>query len=216
MNHQNYARYLTMYSMFMLNLADSHPEAYALLKKSGFSVARSSIPGCRVPVDMTIEQTMNRHAKTKGGLIGFSMNKSAYYRWCVTKHTKAKYVEATLDIAGLNNNEFSKHKTARPVEIKRSENEVENVMKAFNNFCNPFDEEFSQGLYCLSSGSRIPPDVETDLLNVEQFGKNARDEFINDRLVEKKKSFHDPIHKSKLKTFTTQHATKKLTTSSKK
>ena len=81
-NHHNYSRYIPAY--LMLNLSETHPGAEELLRKNGFSVSRSTVPLSRNPVDITIEQTINCHAKSHGGIIGFSRNYSAYYRWCVT------------------------------------------------------------------------------------------------------------------------------------
>jgi len=85
-DHLHYARYLPLYYVQLCNLDESHPGAKSLLRDSGFSVARSSVPGCRIAVDQTIEQTVNRSAKTAGGLIGFSRNVGAYYRWCLSRH----------------------------------------------------------------------------------------------------------------------------------
>lgn len=112
-NHQNYARYLTTYLLMLLNLPDSHPGADELLRNNGFSVSRSAIPCTRNPVDITIEQTINRHAKCKGGIIGFSKNYSAYYRWCMTRHQRASYVSATLDMANVSTSETASHKDTR-------------------------------------------------------------------------------------------------------
>ncbi|KAK3732160.1 hypothetical protein RRG08_026542 [Elysia crispata] len=72
MDHHNYARYLTVYFISLLNLSDSHPGAESLLRNNGFSVCRSDVPASRTAVDLTIEQTINRHAKTRGGIVGFS------------------------------------------------------------------------------------------------------------------------------------------------
>ena len=44
-----------------------------------------------------------------------------------------------------------------------------------------------------------PTDVETDLLEAEKYGKNSFDEFIRERLIDKTKSFNDPIKKQNLK-----------------
>jgi hypothetical protein len=49
----------------MLCLPNSHPGAEHLLKSSGFSVSRSNVPFCRIPVDLSIEQPYNRDAKSK-------------------------------------------------------------------------------------------------------------------------------------------------------
>ena len=135
----------------MLNLSETHPGAEDLLPNNGFSVSRSSVPSSRNPVDITIEQTINRHAKSHGGIIGFSWNYAAYYRWCTTHHSRAKYVEATLSIVDMTSNETSVHKELRQSQIKSSEVNVKKVIEAFAGFTNPFLAA-SNELYCLSSG----------------------------------------------------------------
>ena len=40
-------------------------------------------------VDHTIEQTLNKDTKTKGGIIGFSLNKGAVQSWILTAHERA-------------------------------------------------------------------------------------------------------------------------------
>ena len=80
MDHQNYARYLTVYLVSFLNLPVNHLGAETLLRSNGFR----DILGSRVPVNMTIEQTINRHAKSRGGIIEFSRNYAAYYQKCLT------------------------------------------------------------------------------------------------------------------------------------
>ena len=100
-DHNNYARYVQVYLMTLMNLPSSHPGSTELLKNNGFSVSRSSVPRSRNAVDITIEQTINRHAKCQGGIIGFSRNYAAYFRWCMTRHHRAKYVEATLQMTDM-------------------------------------------------------------------------------------------------------------------
>ena len=72
MDHPNYALYLTSYVLLLLNLKTTHPGAKEFLEGKGFSVCRSAVPASRVAVDMTIEQTINRHVKSKGGIIGLA------------------------------------------------------------------------------------------------------------------------------------------------
>ena len=48
----------------MLNLEKTHPGAEDLLKNNGFSVNSSDVPSFRNAVDITIEKTINRHAKS--------------------------------------------------------------------------------------------------------------------------------------------------------
>ena len=62
-DHLNYARYLSLKFTELENLPYSHPGAQELLTDKGLSVARSTVPGCRNAVDLTIEQTLNRSGK---------------------------------------------------------------------------------------------------------------------------------------------------------
>ena len=69
-DHPNYARYSAFYLLNMLNLEKTHPGAEDLLKNNGFSVNRSGVTSSRNAVDITIEQTINRHAKSHSGFVG--------------------------------------------------------------------------------------------------------------------------------------------------
>ena len=60
---QNYARYLC-YSLFLVNIEETHPGATQLLKLGAISIARSFIPANRCAVDKTIEETFMQHAKS--------------------------------------------------------------------------------------------------------------------------------------------------------
>ena len=82
-DHPNYARYSAFYLLNTLNLEKTHPGAEDLLKNNGFSVNgfsvnSSDVPSSRNAVDITIEQTINRHAKSHSRIVGFSQNHSAY------------------------------------------------------------------------------------------------------------------------------------------
>ena len=63
----NYACYLPVYLAHMMLLPETHPEAHALLLNGDFGVQRAISHGfSQIPVDQTIEQTLNRGTKTKG------------------------------------------------------------------------------------------------------------------------------------------------------
>ena len=48
---------------FFKTFYETHPGAKGLLEKGALSVARSLLPGCRNPVDLTIAQTFLKHTK---------------------------------------------------------------------------------------------------------------------------------------------------------
>ncbi|GFN93311.1 hypothetical protein PoB_001981700 [Plakobranchus ocellatus] len=98
MNHQNYAKYLSVYYIMLVNLPQQSKD---LLQANGFSLSRSDRPASRTAADMTMEQTINKHAKPSGGIVGFSRSQPAYYTWCVTRHNSAQYVSATYQMANI-------------------------------------------------------------------------------------------------------------------
>ena len=89
---------------------------------------------------------------------------------------------------------FACHKDTRKAKTKQSEEDTNNVVKAINSFINPFEVEDKDVLYCVSSGAAANEGVFQDLLNADELEKRAQNEFITDRLVNKKKSFHAPAH----------------------
>jgi hypothetical protein len=215
-DHQNYAKYLSVYHLTLINLESTHPGARDLLKQNGFSVSRSDIPGTRNAVDITIEQTINRHAKSRGGIIGFSRNFAAYHRWCMTRHLRASYVEATYELAEMSTTDVDRHKDNRQANKTASERDVQKVLTSIENFVNPFCVDNKDALYCISSGSPLEKESEQNILEANKIGQQAHTKFVNERLVEKTISFYAPLRKQKLKTFDDKKKRKKLTTSQKK
>ncbi|GFS20344.1 hypothetical protein ElyMa_006897600 [Elysia marginata] len=197
MNHQNYAKYLSVYYTTLVNLPQ---ESKDLLQANGFSVSRSNTPASRTPVDMTIEQTINKHAKTSGGIVGFSGSLPAYHRWCVTRHNRAQYVSATYQMANIESKICENHKESSLAERKLNENAVTKTVETFKAFLNPFDTD-REHLVCISSGQKVPEDVANDLLKVKDVGKESFEEFLETRLKNKTTKFHNSLTKSKLKTF---------------
>ena len=89
------------------------------------------------------------------------------------------------------------------------------VMNATKNFLNPFDVGDKNGLYLLSSGARVPFEVEKDVMQALTIGEIQKQEFIKERL-EKNVGFSDPIKNLKLKTMTDTKKTIKVKTSQRK
>ena len=86
----NYARYLSVYHAQMTRLEEEHPDIYHHMMEGGFSVQQSaSNPFGRVPVDQTLEETVNKDTQT-ADTKGFSLKSSTlskYYNDCgVQKH----------------------------------------------------------------------------------------------------------------------------------
>ena len=70
---------------------------------TNFSVQRQDNHGfSAVACDQTIEQTVNRASKTKGGLVGFSMNRAAVHRWLLSQPERAGIAQQCKSLAGMN------------------------------------------------------------------------------------------------------------------
>ena len=206
---QNYARYLSFFSVFLANVDDSHPGAIRLLQDGGVSVARSMIPGNRCPVDKTMEETFMKSAKSHGGmgssgagLQGLVNDPKTYQRWVRTTHERTRYVEATLSMVDMmpESRGSTKHKDLRPSEVMKSEKSVSKTTTAIRSFMNPFDVDDREKLYSLSSGAPATVSVEGEVLSAEKIGKAAKERFIRERL-ETKDHFFEPIKRMKLKTM---------------
>ena len=135
----------------------------------------------------------------------------------MTRHLRAQYVEATLQRTEMSNDEVSVHKDLRTSQIQCSEQDVKRVIAAISGFTNPFCSDVNPNeLYCLSSGVPAKPDVADDLLKAPDIGRNAMEHFIKTRRVDKTMGFHEPIKRSKLKTFAASQVTKNVTNSQNK
>ena len=71
-------------------LEQTHPTAAQELKGGKFGVQRNPKVQHEIPMDMTIEQTINRGTKTHGGIIGFSWTSRAVQKWIATAHQQAE------------------------------------------------------------------------------------------------------------------------------
>ena len=56
-----------------------------------------------IACDQTIEQTLNRDSKTKGGVTGFTLNRAALHRWIAGQAERGSIMSQCKDMAGVNN-----------------------------------------------------------------------------------------------------------------
>ena len=90
-----------------------------MLEKPGLSVQAQDRYPVRTALDQRGEQTINRDAKTSGGIKAFSRNSSSVLKWCLNRSEQATYTKALDDLAGLGkNNTF--YKPSRPSQILKS------------------------------------------------------------------------------------------------
>jgi hypothetical protein len=168
-----------------------------------------------------MEETFMKHSKSHGGASGagisrITQNHAVYQRWILTTHERFQYLEASFSIADMIPESTNAHRDISKAEIKRGQEYVSKTVEAFCNFLNPFDSTIDKTkLYNISSGVAIPIDIESDLLNAEKIGAEARAEFVESRL-KKGENFFEPIKRKKLKTMASMKKKVKLTNSQSK
>lgn len=192
----------------LLNLPNSHPVAWKLLSQHGISVNRTGFAN-RCAVDITIEQAINCHVKSSGGIVGFSRNQSAYYRWCMARHARASYSQATLEMADMDSQEDTSHKDLRKSQIIQVKKIPPKLWKQYLT---------SSILMMWRSGriSTVCHQVSKCLLMANKTGQEAYSSVIKERLVEKTKSFNAPSRRLSVKTFVNAAKSIKVTGKSKK
>ena len=128
-DHVNYSHYLSLYWCQMHELQVTRPSLYQKLDSGEFCVQRSAKAFRSIAVDQAIEQTVNRHSKTKGGIIGFSCQPGAVQQWIVIAHQRAEITESALDMAGLSSSSVvSSHKEAATSRLQKDEQAVQKVL----------------------------------------------------------------------------------------
>ena len=97
----NYARYMSVYYSDMTSLQEEHPEVHEFMKTGGFTVQMSSKNTFgRIPVDQTVEETVNKDTHTAGGTKGFSLKSSAVQRYYMTAEFRSLFLRNLRTMVG--------------------------------------------------------------------------------------------------------------------
>lgn len=171
----------------MLSLEDAHPSVDEAFKEGDFVVQRSINAFSQVAVDQTIEQTVNRDTKSKGGIGGFSSNRGAVQRWLLTSHERVAITLACREMAGIcmtGGDCTIKEKGKERMSV--DEKDVQKVQATLTNWRNPFVPSDTDEICQLASGAIATKKLEDDLLMAYDRGNKAMETFIKLGLVKAK------------------------------
>ena len=139
-----------------------------------------------------------KHSKSHGGAGGGSAglsdllsNYDAYQRWVRGAHERVQFVKGALAMVDMlaDDSDAKKHCDLCRTEIERSEANVVKVAEAIVGFINPFQNGTKDKLYCISSGASATSEIEHDVILAEEFGADAKVDFISERLEKHEKLF---------------------------
>ena len=131
-DRHNYSRWLPVYLADMEKLQQKHPTVYQRFMEGDHVISRSSQPYSSVWTDMALEQSINLDPKSKGGIVGISLNADALHRWFLTCHERAAITSAVGRMCGSDDpDRISTHKEAALKRVERAENDVQKIITCF-------------------------------------------------------------------------------------
>ena len=200
LNKENYSRYGSCYVNTIKNLDDTHSGCRELIQEKGLSVQGQEQYLCRIAIDQRGEQTINRDAKTSGGIKYFASYPNAILKWTLNWSAQAKNTEALYDLANIKSSELV-YKSLRPSNIMKSENFMEKITKVMTmEYLNPFDLKL-ENLYNLSSSVPVEASLAKEILSVKQLGEKCYKDFVDNRIRKTMLKIHDSITRNKTKLF---------------
>ena len=158
-----------------------------MLLNKGLSVQAQSCYPLRTSIDQRGEQTLNRDAKTSGGIKLFASNKESVLKWTLNRPYQAENTQSLYEMAGIKRS-TEDYKCTRPSEIIKSERRVAKVKEVLaNEFLNPFDPTLDQE-YVFNIGSGIPVDqgLADRILATKGRGEDLHNTFLQIRILKKK------------------------------
>ena len=105
LNKTNYARYGSYHINSLENMDSAHPGCSEIIAVKGLSVQGQDEYPCRTAVDERGEQTINRDAKTSGGIKYFASDPRSILKWTLNRSTQARNTQALYDLADSNYSE---------------------------------------------------------------------------------------------------------------
>ena len=108
-NHPNYARWLVRYHDNLLKLSETHKDVYDEFKKGCFGIKRTKKDFSRLPIDLTLEQTVNADAASqKTGFSYFTNSISARQRWADSYFVRMEIFSEVLNKFDMTTKMFPK------------------------------------------------------------------------------------------------------------
>ncbi|KAG1673350.1 hypothetical protein GQR58_015613 [Nymphon striatum] len=197
----------TVYVAEMKELDTKDPNMFNHMKSGGFVVKRAEdkMFNC-VPTDQALEPTINREAKTQGGIIGFTSRKGALLRWLLTRHVTGEYSEAFKDIC-VNHGFSLFYDELGNARMQQDRKDATNIKEFIQSRCqNPFDlDNIPSTLVNITTGQVATPEVEKSLIGATEKCQKATDELFAERIDKRSSgSFWDPLPRCPVVTFSSK------------
>lgn len=200
-NQQNYSRWLTYYINQLLHVDQTHPGLRSELARGSFGIRRTPKAFSRVPVDLTLEQTINGDAARRlAGITNLTNSIGARQRWAKNHGAQTRIISHVLTQAGLNKNQDISAEQ-NPQRMEKDKKQLQDFVEGIRQTINPLSFSIdADKLFNISSGQAATPEVANSLLNAVSKGTELRDKFIAE-CNDNSERFHARIPKNAVLTF---------------
>ena len=137
-NHHNYARWLVVYHNNLLKLQNTHPQRYEYFQNGCFAIKRTSKQFSCVPVDLTLETTINSDAaRQRTGISGMTNSNSARQTWAQSHSIRVGVISNVFEEIDLTRKENVTEELPSH-RINQNWQELEKLINGTAETMNPF------------------------------------------------------------------------------
>ena len=207
-NHINYARWLVRFHDNLLKINETHPELSAEFQEGAFALKRTKKPFSGIPIDLTLEQTINADAASqRTGVTSMTNSIAARQRWAESHYIRTSLISHFFDELEMNTSDDTS-KDLRAHRMHKNTADFLRIGKAIDETMNPFSKDIDpHHLFNIATGKSASDDTCNFLLDVASIGKKAREKFISECISDPER-FEKSLKKIKLSTFANEGVVK--------
>ncbi|KAJ8670310.1 hypothetical protein QAD02_001569 [Eretmocerus hayati] len=199
-NHQNYARYLSLYHDNLMNIDHTHPGLKATMIRS-LGVRRNDKDFGKQDYDYVLETTINNESANKmTGTRHIMNNLGALQRWTDSHTLRTDIIAYTTKKLQLQSKEDVTFEL-RPCTLKKHKHQLDSLIRAFKLSINPFSADLDDDkLYNISTGKAVSDEISGSLLGILEKGEALKKKFISECSADPTR-FEKVITRNEYKTF---------------
>ena len=210
-NHDKFTRRLVVYHNNLLKLQNTHSQLYEVFRNGCFAIKRTSKQFSHVPVDLTLEQSINADAACQRARISALTNSiSARQRWAQSHSIIATVISKVFEKMGLTRKEDVTEEL-KSHRMNKNCQDLEKLINGIAETMNPFSGLIDKNyLFNIVTGKATQKKTATFLLDIMETGRKTRDQVIEDSVKDSGR-FSRSIKRQKIENYATQAGRFKVT-----
>ena len=179
-----------VFQQALLDLQRKFPVLYRHFKEGNFVAKMTGRSASGIGFDQALEQVYNYSAKAVGGIIVVTRQKKSVALWDILKHEKDQYTSTLKEFLDIEEDgELNTlHHEFSITSSKRGRDRVPLLIDYLKSVNFSLSRNSGMELYNIVTKENISNSEY--LLNMKEMGEELRNEFVNERLLEKTKGLH--------------------------